>query len=101
MEMIIPKIDYNSNEPFSELFERNKETVFDRFFDCIRFGLDNDLSSVILFELGETGYFLEADIEDWFDSIECCITYYSILENYEKCIECKKLQNEIEQRTKK
>ena len=99
--MKIPKIDYKQDEPLSELFERNKEIVFDRFFECISFGLENDINDVIVFELGETGFYLEANIEDWIVSLECCITYYSMLENYEKCIDCKKLINEIEQKTKK
>lgn len=98
--MKIPKIDYKPDESLTELFERNREIVFDRFFECISFGLDNDINDVIVFELGETGFYLEANIADWTVSLECCITYFSMIENYEKCIDCKKLINEIEQRTK-
>ena len=63
--MKIPKIDYNPDESLTDLFERNKEIVFDRFFECISFGLENDLNDVIIFELGETGFFLEANIAEW------------------------------------
>lgn len=99
--MNIPKIDYKQDETLSDLFERNKEIVFDRFYECIKYGLEYGLEDVIVFELGETGFFLEANVNDWIDSLDCCITYFSIIEDYEKCIECKKLQNEITETRKK
>ena len=97
--MKIPKIKYESNQSLTELFENNKEIVYDRFFECIKFGLENNLDNVYVFELGETGFFLEANIMDWCVSLDCCIEYYAVLEKYEKCTECKKLQNEIRKRT--
>ena len=99
--MKIPKIDYQPDEDLTDLFERNRDIVFDRFFDCIKFGLDNDIEDVIVFELGETGFYLEANIQEWAVSLDSCIFYYSMLENYEKCMDCKKLKYEVEQRTKK
>ena len=93
--MKIPKIDYISGEPLTELFERNCDIVFDRFLYCIRTGFEKNKEDVTIFELGDSGFFLESNIADWVDSLECCITYFSIIENYEKCIECKNLQNEI------
>ena len=96
--MKIPKIDYTPDEELTDLFERNKEIVFDRFLYCIRDGFEKDLKDITVFELGETGYFLETNIEDWCDSLNCCITYFSIIEDYEKCIECKDLQKKINER---
>ena len=96
--MKIPKIDYKINESLTDLFERNKEIVFDRFYECINDGFINELSDVVVFELGETSFFLEANILDWNDSLDCCITYFSIIEDYEKCIDCQKLKTKISNR---
>jgi hypothetical protein len=93
--MNIPKIDYKPDEPLSILFERNKEIVFDRFLDCIKDGLQNNAEDVTVFELGDTGYFLETNIIDWCESLDCCITYFSMIEDYEKCIECQDVQKKI------
>ena len=96
--MKVPKIDYQPDESLTDLFERNKEIVFDRFYDCIKYGYDNDLNDIVIFELGDTGFFLEANILDWNDSLDCCITYFSILESYEKCTDCQKLKKKIAER---
>ena len=96
--MKIPKIDYKPNESLTELFDNNKELVYNRFFESIKFGVDNHLSDVYIFELGETGFFLEANVVDWNFSLDCCIDYYSLLEEFEKCLECKKMQQEISNR---
>lgn len=98
--MNIPKIDYQPDEPLSALFERNQEIVFDRFLDCIKYGLKKNLDDIIVFELGETSLFLEINILDWCESLDCCITYFSMSEDYEKCLECQEVQKKIEKRIK-
>jgi hypothetical protein len=93
--MKIPKLNYEEGDSLEEIFKQNKDIVYNRIFESIKFGVKKNLKEVFVFELGSTESYLNLSINDWKTSLENCIEYFTEMEDYEKCMECKKIIKKI------
>lgn len=93
--MEIPKIDYEEGDSFERIFRQHKEIVYTRIFESIKFGIKNNLKEVVVFELGDTETYLDLMINDWENSLNNCIIYFTEVEDYEKCLECQSMIKKI------
>lgn len=89
--MEIPKIDYEEGDSLERIFRQHKNIVYNRIFESIKFGIKNNLKEVVIFELGDTEKYLDLTIEDWEDSLNKCMAYFSEIEEYEKCLDCQSI----------
>jgi len=93
--MEIPKIDYEDGDSLESIFKQKRGVVYNRIFESIKFGIKNKLKDVVIFELGDTDTYLDLMKEDWENSLNNCVFYFTEIEDYEKCLECKNLIKEI------
>lgn len=93
--MEIPRIDYEEGDSLESIFKQHKDVVYNRIFDSIKFGINNNLKEVVIFELGDTSTYLDLMKEDWINSLNNCLFYFSEVEDYEKCLECQNLIKKI------
>lgn len=93
--MEIPKIEYEDGDSLERIFNHQRDMVYNRIFSSIKFGVNNNLKGVVIFELGDTETYLDLMRDDWANSLNNCLFYFSKIEDYEKCLECQSLIKKI------
>lgn len=96
--MNIPRIDYEDGDSLEKIFKEHRNLVYNRIFVSIRFGINNNLTEVVIFEVGDAKTYLDLLFDDWEDSLKKCMLYFSEIEEYEKCIECQKMITKIKEK---
>lgn len=91
----IPFINYNvtKTEDYVTLtsMKDTKRKVFDRLVEAVNDGLQSKKSSVDIFRIYESETVLILEKPKWKQSLEKAIDFYSSLEDFESCVKCQKL----------
>ncbi len=97
---IVPKKTFATKEDFRDFVEKEKEWMYERIVQCIKYAYKYHLieAKVLEASIEETMTVIEMNsyAEDWVESLSLAITWYERSENYEKCSEILKLLNTIQ-----
>ena len=86
-----PGADYSVLTESSEI----KNAVLEEAIYAIKDGIEKHRSSISLFEVADSDYYIELSKEKWKPTLEYLIEYYSEKEEYDKCIEVKELISKL------
>lgn len=67
-----------------------EETVF-----AIKHGIEKNKSSISLFEVADSSYYIELSKDKWKPTLENLIEYYVEQEEYDKCVEVRDLISKL------
>ena len=67
-----------------------EETVY-----AIKDGIEKKKSSISLFEIADSDYYIELNKDKWKSTLEKSIEYYVAKEEYDKCAEARDLINKL------
>ena len=85
-------VDLSGN--FLEVFEAYKEKIYDWMYNAIIFAMKNDLDDIDVFKLIDKtsgdSYTININRENFNESLESMVKYYSSIENYNACDEIEK-----------
>jgi hypothetical protein len=93
----ILKLSISSDTDYSEMINIPgvKDVVIDELVLAIKEGVLNKKKSISLFALANTEYYINVDKEQWNASLNNALNYYVNIENYNKCIECRDIINQL------
>lgn len=86
-----PGADYNQLHDIPEV----KEVVIEEVLYAIKDAIKRKKSSIELFEVANSGYYLELKKEKFKTSLETALEYFTEKEEYDRCIECRDLINKL------
>jgi len=72
-----------------------KEVVIEEIITAIKDAIKRKKSSIELFEVADSDYYLELKKDQFKPSLETAIEYFVKKEEYERCIECRDLINKL------
>ena len=72
-----------------------KEVIIEETVIAIREGIKKKKKSTPIFEIAGSDCYLEIEKDKWKSSLENAIEYYVEREDYDKCIECRDLINQL------
>ena len=72
-----------------------KQVVIEETVLAIREGIRKKKKSIPLFEIAGSNCYLEIEKDKWKPSLESALEYYIEHEDYDKCIECRDLINQL------
>lgn len=72
-----------------------KEVIIEETVLAIKEGIKKKKKSIPIFEIAGSNYYVEIEKNNWKSSLENAIEYYVELEDYNKCIECRDLINQL------
>jgi hypothetical protein len=86
----VTSLDLQNSEQFNALLM--KETP-----EAIADAIKNKLTYATIFEINNTNHYVEIHKRDWQTALEVCLDHYSSedQEDYEKCVDIKKLIEQI------
>ncbi len=86
-----PGADYDQLHEIPEV----KEVVIEEVLFAIQDAIKRKKSSIELFEVANSGYYLELKKDKFKPSLETAIEYFIEKEDYTKCAECRDLINKL------
>jgi hypothetical protein len=91
------KLSVSPDTDYSEMINIPgvKDVVIDELVLAIKEGVLNKKKSISLFALANTEYYINVDKEQWNTSLNNALNYYVNIENYNKCIECRDIINQL------
>jgi len=72
-----------------------REVVIEEMVVAIKEGIKKKKKSIPLFEIAGSDCYVEIEKDKWKSSLESAINYYIEKEDYDKCIECRDLINQL------
>lgn len=72
-----------------------KEVVIEELLVAIKDAVRGKKKSIQLFEVADSGYYLELKKDQFKSSLQTALDYFVEKEEYDKCIECRDLMNSI------
>ena len=72
-----------------------KEVVIEEIITAIKDAIKRKKSSIELFEVADSDYYLELKKDQFKPSLETAIEYFVKKEEYDRCIECRDLINKL------
>jgi len=72
-----------------------KEVIIEETVIAIKDGIKKKKKSTPIFEIAGSDYYLELEKDKWKSSLENALVYYVEHEDYNKCIECRDLINQL------
>jgi hypothetical protein len=83
--------DYSQLEKHPEV----KEVVIEEVIVAIKEAIKTKKTSISLFEVANSGYYIELKKEQFKPSLESALEYFLEKEEYNRCAECRDLINKI------
>ena len=71
------------------------EVVLDETVFAIKEGIAKNKKSISLFKVANSEYYIELKKDKWKSSLEKALNYYIEREEYDKCVECRDLINQL------
>ena len=97
---IVPKKTFSTREDFKKFIEEEKEWMYKRIIQCIKYAHKYHLVEATVLEasIESTMTVIEMNsyAEDWLESLNLALTWYEIREKYEECAEVLKLIKSIQ-----
>ena len=84
--------DYSQLEEHPEV----KEVVIEEVIVAIKEAIKTKKTSISLFEVANSGYYIELKKEQFKPSLENALEYFLEREEYNRCAECRDLINKID-----
>ena len=72
-----------------------KEVIIEETVLAIKEGIKKNKKSTPIFEIAGSDYYVELEKSNWKPSLENALEYYLEKEDYNKCIECRDLINQL------
>jgi len=72
-----------------------KEVVIEEAISAIKEGIEKKKSSISLFEVAYSDYYIDIKRDKWKSTLEKVLEYYLELEDYDKCAEARDLINKL------
>jgi hypothetical protein len=72
-----------------------QQIVRDEAICAIKDGIEKKKSSILLFEIAQSDYYIELGKDKWKPTLEKLIEYYVEREEYDKCAEARDLINKL------
>jgi hypothetical protein len=72
-----------------------KEVVIEEVIVAVREAIKRKKSSIELFEVANSNYYLELKKDQFKSSLETALEYFIEKEEYDRCIECRDLINKL------
>ena len=86
-----PGVSYKAIAEIPEIIE----VVLDETVFAIKEGIAKNKKSISLFEVANSEYYIELKKDKWKSSLEKALNYYIEREEYNKCVECRDLINQL------
>jgi hypothetical protein len=87
------KVYVEQGADYSQLIEipEIQQIVRDEAIYAIKDGIEKHKSSISLFEIAQSDYYIELGKDKWKPTLEKLIEYYAEKEEYDKCVEARDL----------
>ena len=72
-----------------------RQVILEEAIYAIKDGIEKHKSSISLFEIADSDYYIELSKEKWKPTLEHLIEYYSEKEEYDRCIEVRDLISKL------
>ena len=91
------KVYIEQGASYSQLTElpEIQQIVRDEAICAIKDGIEKKKTSISLFEIAQSDYYIELGKDKWKPTLEKLIEYYSEREEYNKCLEARDLINKL------
>lgn len=91
------RVSVQSGADYSQLKEHPgvKEVVIEEVIVAIKEAIKTKKTSISLFEVANSGYYIELKKEQFKPSLENALEYFLEREEYNRCAECRDLINKI------
>ena len=66
----------------------------------IQRAIQNNKPEATILEINNSGYYIEIPYKFWHNALTACLEHYTDTEDFEKCIEIKRVMTELEQYNK-
>jgi hypothetical protein len=86
-----PGADYATLTQIPEI----RKAVLDEAVYAIKDGIEKQKTSISLFEIADSSYYIELSKDKWKPTLEHLIEYYVEKEEYDKCAEARDLINKL------
>jgi hypothetical protein len=92
------RVSVQSGADYSQLEEHPevKEIVIEEVIVAIKEAIKTKKTSISLFEVANSGYYIELKKEQFKPSLENALEYFLEKEEYNRCAECRDLINKID-----
>jgi hypothetical protein len=87
----IPIIPYTDMFQLENYFDSNNDYIFYRIVEAVEDGLKNKKKKIKLFQINNSGIFVDSLKRDWSAGIQLANEYFLQVENYDMCEKCKEL----------
>lgn len=87
----IPVIPYTDMFQLENYFDSNNDYIFYRIVEAVEDGLINKKKKIKLFQINNSGIFVDSLKRDWPSGIQLANEYFLQVENYPMCEKCKEL----------
>lgn len=91
------KVSIEPGADYSQLLEvpEIKQIVLEETVYAIKDGINKNKSSISLFEVAHTDYYIELSKNKWKPSLEKALEYFLEKEEYDRCAEMRDLINKL------
>jgi hypothetical protein len=92
------RVSVQSGADYGQLEEHPgvKEVVIEEVIVAIKEAIKTKKTSISLFEVANSGYYIELKKEQFKSSLESALEYFIEKEEYNRCAECRDLINKID-----
>lgn len=85
---IVPVIPYTDSFQLEDYFDDNNDYIFNRIIDSIADGIKHKRKKIKLFQINESGIFVQSLKRDWPAGLRVAHSYFKDTEDYKKCQKC-------------
>ena len=91
------RISLDDGADYSQLKEVPgiKEVIIEEAISAIKEGIEKKKSSISLFEVAYSDYYIDLVKDNWKPTLEKALEYYLELEDYDRCAEARDLINKL------
>ena len=91
------RISLDDGADYSQLKEVPgiKEVIIEEAIRAIKEGIEKKRSSISLFEVAYSDYYIDLVKDNWKPTLEKALEYYLELEDYDRCAEARDLINKL------
>ena len=91
------KVNMGPGAEYSQLtqIQEVRDTVMEEAIYAIKDGIEKKKSSISLFEVANSDYYIELSKDNWKPTLEHLIEIYAEKEDYDKCAEARDLINKL------
>ena len=91
------KVNMGPGAEYSQLTKipEVRDAVMEETIYAIKDGIEKKKTSISLFEVANSDYYIELSKDNWKPTLEHLIEYYTEHEDYDKCIEVRDLINQL------